>query len=169
VLGPDAYGSGMTSHSVGRAPEWPPQIGARRVRAPLVICYRVSRDTSRHRQCSQRAHSSRLPRLRRWICPHAYASRPLSAPKPVGKSRFRPVLNHIEDALGNDLRRSDLASLMGLSISQLSHAFTAAYGVASHHYILQRRIDKAKGLSRNSNATVTVSSARVRLRGTVCR
>jgi len=78
-----------------------------------------------------------------------------------GASRFKPVLDHIEDVLEGDPSLSDLASLMGLSVSHFSHAFTAAYGVAPHRYILQRRIEKAKALLRTSDATVATISARV--------
>jgi AraC family transcriptional regulator len=78
-----------------------------------------------------------------------------------GASRFKPVLDHIEGVLESDPSLSDLASLMGLSVSHFSHAFTAAYGVAPHRYILQRRIEKAKALLRTSDATVATISARV--------
>lgn len=78
-----------------------------------------------------------------------------------GASRFKPVLDRIEDVLESDPSLSELASLMGLSVSHFSHAFTAAYGVAPHRYILQRRIQKAKALLRTSDATVATISARV--------
>jgi AraC family transcriptional regulator len=78
-----------------------------------------------------------------------------------GASRFKPVLDHIEGVLESDPSLSDLASLMGLSVSHFSHAFTAAYGVAPHRYILQRRIEKAKALLRTSDATVAMISERV--------
>jgi AraC-like DNA-binding protein len=79
----------------------------------------------------------------------------------VGTSRFRPVLDHIEDTLGADTSLSTLAALTGLSVSHFSHAFNTAYGVAPHRYILQRRIEKAKLLLSTSNATITVISQRV--------
>jgi AraC family transcriptional regulator len=79
----------------------------------------------------------------------------------AGASRFKPVLARIDDSLGSEAPLSELASLMGLSISRFSHAFSDTYGVAPHRYILQRRIDKAKALLRTSDATVAAISARV--------
>lgn len=93
----------------------------------------------------------------------ACSSKPFPPPPNanVGAKRFRQVLEHIEGSLETDTSLSDLASLTGLSVSHFSHAFTAAQGVAPHRYILQRRIDKAKALLRNSDATVASISARV--------
>jgi AraC family transcriptional regulator len=93
----------------------------------------------------------------------ACAPRALPAPDTaaVGRARFKPVLDHIEDTLENDTSLADLAALTGLSVSHFSHAFNSAYGVAPHRYILRRRIDKAKGLLRTSNQTVAAISAHV--------
>lgn len=86
---------------------------------------------------------------------------PLPSNANVGKSRFKPVLDHIEDSLECDTPLSDLAALTGLSVSHFSHAFNAAYGVAPHRYILGRRIDKAKVLLVNSDFTISAISSRV--------
>jgi AraC family transcriptional regulator len=79
----------------------------------------------------------------------------------VGTSRFKLVVDRIEETLESDPGLSDLAALMGLSVSHFSHAFAAAYGVAPHRYIMRRRIDRAKALLRTSDATVATISARV--------
>jgi AraC-like DNA-binding protein len=86
---------------------------------------------------------------------------PLPSAANVGKSRFKPVLDHIEDNLESDTPLSDLAALTGLSVSHFAHAFNAAYGVAPHRYILGRRIDKAKVLLVNSDFTISAISSRV--------
>jgi AraC family transcriptional regulator len=93
----------------------------------------------------------------------ACATKPFALPGSVnvGKSRFKPVLDHIEDTLESDTSLSDLAAITGLSVSHFSHAFNAAYGVAPHRYILQRRIDKAKMLLVNSDFTIAAISSRV--------
>jgi AraC family transcriptional regulator len=93
----------------------------------------------------------------------AYSTKPLSPPSSanVGKSRFRPVLDHIEDTLESDTTLSELAALTGLSVSHFSHAFNAAYGIAPHRYILRRRIDKAKTLLGASDSTIAAISSRV--------
>jgi AraC family transcriptional regulator len=79
----------------------------------------------------------------------------------IGKARFRPVLDHIEDSLESDTSLADLAALTGLSVSHFSRAFNSAYGVAPHRYILRRRIDKAKRLLRTSDKTIAAVSAHV--------
>jgi AraC-like DNA-binding protein len=93
----------------------------------------------------------------------ACATKPFPPPSTagVGKSRFKPVLDHIEDTLESDTTLSDLAALTGLSVSHFSHAFYAAYGIAPHRYILRRRIDKAKMLLSASNSTIAAISSRV--------
>jgi AraC family transcriptional regulator len=93
----------------------------------------------------------------------ACATKPFLPPSSatIGKSRFKPVLDHIEDTLESDTTLSDLAALTGLSVSHFSHAFNAAYGIAPHRYILRRRIDKAKTLLGASNSTIAAISSRV--------
>jgi AraC family transcriptional regulator len=93
----------------------------------------------------------------------AYATKPfpLLNTANIGKSRFKPVLDHIEDSLESDTSLSDLAAITGLSVSHFSHAFNAEYGVAPHRYILQRRIDKAKALLSNTDFTIAAISSRV--------
>jgi AraC family transcriptional regulator len=93
----------------------------------------------------------------------AFATKPPRPPSTasIGKSRFKPVLDHIEDTLEADTTLSDLAALTGLSVSHFSHAFNAAYGVAPHRYILRRRIDKAKMLLGASDSTIAAISSRV--------
>jgi|GEM_PF-2684918 AraC-like DNA-binding protein len=93
----------------------------------------------------------------------ACAAKPFPSPSTgaVGKSRFKPVLDHIEDTLESDTTLSDLAALTGLSVSHFSHAFNATYGIAPHRYILRRRIDKAKTLLGASDSTIAAISSRV--------
>jgi AraC family transcriptional regulator len=93
----------------------------------------------------------------------AFASKPFLPPRTatIGNSRFKPVLDHIEESLESDTTLSDLAALTGLSISHFSHAFNATYGIAPHRYILRRRIDRAKTLLGVSDSTITEISSRV--------
>jgi len=93
----------------------------------------------------------------------ACATKPFPPPSTatVGRTRFKPVLDHIEDTLESDTPLSDLAALTGLSVSHFSHAFNAAYGIAPHRYILRRRIDKAKTLLGTSDSTIAAISSRV--------
>jgi AraC family transcriptional regulator len=110
-----------------------------------------------------RAYADALTTVLAYELLRAYATKPVSPPRGtlLRASRFKPVLDRIEESLANDAGLSELASLVGLSVSRFSHAFNAAYGVAPHRYILQRRIERAKVLLRRSDATVASVSARV--------
>jgi AraC family transcriptional regulator len=110
-----------------------------------------------------RAYAEALTAVLAFELFHSFATKPVLPPlkSNAGSSRFKLVLDHIENTLESDTSVSDLAPLMGLSVSHFSHAFTAAYGVAPYHYILQRRIDKAKTLLRSSDVTIAAICARV--------
>lgn len=110
-----------------------------------------------------RSYADALALVFTWELLRAYAAGPLPVPvtATVGKSRFKPVLDHIEDTLESDTSLSDLAAITGLSVSHFAHAFNAAYGVAPHRYILRRRIDKAKALLGNSDFTIAAISYRL--------
>lgn len=69
----------------------------------------------------------------------------------MGTSRFKPVLEFIEESLDRDVGLFELASLVGLSFTHFPHAFKAAYGVAPYRYILKRRVERAKQLLRATN------------------
>jgi AraC-like DNA-binding protein len=86
----------------------------------------------------------------------AFGSRPLP-PLPsthIGATRFKTVLDYIDSALDEDISLHFLAQLVGLSSSHFSHAFKSKYGVAPYHYILQRRVMRAKSLLRLTDDTV---------------
>jgi AraC family transcriptional regulator len=137
-----------------------PQFGASRIAPGLLerleaLC--LAADTF------PRSYADALAVIFTFELLRAYATKPfphLDAAN-IGKSRFKPVLDHIEDTLESDTSLSDLAAITGLSVSHFSHAFNAAYGVAPHRYILQRRIDKAKSLLVNSDFTIAAISSRV--------
>jgi AraC-like DNA-binding protein len=72
----------------------------------------------------------------------------------IGTTRFKTVLDYIDSALDEDISLHFLAQLVGLSSSHFSHAFKSKYGVAPYHYILQRRVMRAKSLLRLTDDTV---------------
>lgn len=79
----------------------------------------------------------------------------------VGSTRFKVVLDFIEQYLDRDIGLSELASLVGLSVTHFSHAFKSSYGVSPHRYISQRRIKRAQTLLRTTNDTIATIAARV--------
>jgi AraC family transcriptional regulator len=79
----------------------------------------------------------------------------------VGSTRFKVVLDFIEQCLDRDLGLNELASLVGLSVTHFSHAFKTSYGVSPHRYISQRRIKRAQTLLRTTDETIATIAARV--------
>ncbi len=60
--------------------------------------------------------------------------------------RANRVLAHVEQHLDGPLRSDALAALAGLSTGHFIRAFKARFGLPPHAYVLQRRIERAKGL-----------------------
>jgi AraC-like DNA-binding protein len=94
---------------------------------------------------------------------HASATKPLPPRLTaiVGSTRFKVVLDFIEEYLDRDISLTELASLVGLSVTHFSHAFKSSYGVSPHRYISQRRIKRAQTLLRTTNDTIATIAARV--------
>lgn len=72
-----------------------------------------------------------------------------------GGSRFRPATEFIEENLDREISLCELASMVALSVSHFAHAFKAEYGVSPYHYIIVRRIERAKTLLRTTDDTIT--------------
>jgi AraC family transcriptional regulator len=69
--------------------------------------------------------------------------------------QIRTVAQHIEEHLSKQISLAALASLARLSQSHFSRAFKKSFGVPPHEYHVQRRIDKAKALLAEREASVT--------------
>jgi AraC family transcriptional regulator len=69
--------------------------------------------------------------------------------------QMRIVAQHIEDRLDEHISLSTLASLARLSQSHFSRAFKQSFGIPPHEYHTQRRIEKAKSLLAERDASVT--------------
>jgi len=61
----------------------------------------------------------------------------------------------IEDRLDGELRLSVLAGECGLSTSHFSRSFKRSFGVPVHRYVMQRRVERAKSLMKNSVMSLT--------------
>jgi AraC family transcriptional regulator len=67
----------------------------------------------------------------------------------------RVVIQHIEEHLSEQISLVTLADLARVSQSHFSRAFKQSFGVPPHEYHVQRRIDKAKALLAEREASVT--------------
>lgn len=68
--------------------------------------------------------------------------------------RMRHVRDLIESGLGGDLGLTRLAAEAGIGEHAFSVAFTRAFGVTPHRYVVQRRIERAKELLRGTDLPV---------------
>jgi AraC family transcriptional regulator len=69
--------------------------------------------------------------------------------------QMRIVTQHIEEHVGEQISLSTLAKLARLSPAHFCRAFKQSFGVPPHEYHVQRRIEKAKALLAERNASVT--------------
>jgi AraC family transcriptional regulator len=69
-------------------------------------------------------------------------------------SRFAAATDFVEENLDRKIALRELASLAALSVSRFSHAFKAEYGMSPYHYLIVRRIERAKTLLRTTDDTV---------------
>lgn len=78
---------------------------------------------------------------------------PLGAPTlALAPWQERKVLRYVEEHLGRPIRTLELASLVGLSVSQFSRRFRGSFGLPAHAYMIRARLDHAKALMRQSGA-----------------
>ncbi|WP_234729614.1 helix-turn-helix domain-containing protein [Acidocella facilis] len=60
--------------------------------------------------------------------------------------RLRRAVDYIESHLGEDVRLPALAAVVGFSVHHFSEVFKAETGSAPHHFLIWRRIHRAKEL-----------------------
>jgi len=84
----------------------------------------------------------------------AAAPTPTVARGGLTPKRLRMVKDYIETNLVNEITLSDLAAVAGVSYAHFCRAFHTSVGMASHQYIVRRRIDMAKDLLANSNLPI---------------
>lgn len=68
--------------------------------------------------------------------------------------RLKRVLEFIEHNLANDIRLRQLAGVACLSAHHFSELFRESTGVSPYRYVLERRVEHAKALLRNSMMNV---------------
>jgi AraC-like DNA-binding protein len=80
----------------------------------------------------------------------------IGASRKIAKAhRFAPVIAHINARLGEPIEASELYRLAGLSHSQFSEAFRAAFGTSLTRYIQAQRLKRARRLLRSTDLSVT--------------
>jgi AraC family transcriptional regulator len=64
------------------------------------------------------------------------------------------ALDYIEANLANNLSIGEIAGALSMSRGQFAHAFSNTTGIAPHRYVMERRIELAKSLLRETNLPV---------------
>jgi AraC family transcriptional regulator len=80
--------------------------------------------------------------------------------KRLSDRRLRRVLDYIEDNLAENVSLSDLAAVVGLSVSHFKVLFREAVGVPPHQYLIQRRVERARNLLGESALSISQIATR---------
>ena len=75
--------------------------------------------------------------------------------------KLRRAIRYIDDNLSRQLTLAALAKAVALSPGHFAHAFREATGVAPHRYVLERRVERAKALLRQSDLPITEIADRI--------
>jgi AraC family transcriptional regulator len=75
--------------------------------------------------------------------------------------KLRRAIEHIDENLGKQVSLAGLASIVALSPGHFAHAFREATGVAPHRYMIERRVERAKTLLRQSDLPITEIAHRI--------
>jgi len=85
---------------------------------------------------------------RHFVDPSAIALTPSNG---LSRERLTRVQDYIEAHLDDPLTLTELAGVACLSAYHFSRSFKQATGVGLHHYVMQRRLERAKTLMRRTN------------------
>jgi AraC family transcriptional regulator len=86
---------------------------------------------------------------------------PLPTSQGLSPERLHRVRDYVEAHLDEDLSLTILADIACLSPYHFSRSFKQATGVGLHHYVMQRRIERAKTLMRRTNQPLALIAQEV--------
>jgi AraC-like DNA-binding protein len=73
---------------------------------------------------------------------------------PLQKWRLKRVVEYVDSHLSSRITLAGMAAAAGLSRMHFAAQFRAATATRPHHYVLQRRIERAQELLRNRESTL---------------
>ena len=87
---------------------------------------------------------------------HSSAGRRMEdAMAPLPRYKLRRATEYIDDNLRESLVLKDIAGTVSMSQYHFAHVFKQTVGVTPHHYVIERRIERAKSLLRDTTWPVT--------------
>ncbi|HTQ02570.1 MAG TPA: AraC family transcriptional regulator [Polyangiaceae bacterium] len=80
-----------------------------------------------------------------------------ATPRPGGLAAWQRlrVTEFLRERLDGKVRLAELAELCELSVSRFAHSFKTTFGVSAHHFLLERRIERARELLAESKAPLS--------------
>jgi AraC family transcriptional regulator len=72
----------------------------------------------------------------------------------LSERQILQVVKYINEHLNQDIKLADLAALLDISESHLSHRFKQSLGMTPHQYLLQQRIERAKQLLKQGDHSI---------------
>ncbi len=75
--------------------------------------------------------------------------------------KLRRAIEYIDENLSRPVTLAALANAVALSPGHFAHAFREATGVAPHRYVVERRVEAAKALLRQSDLPITEIADRI--------
>jgi len=79
---------------------------------------------------------------------------PRAAPGKLSAKALKRALDYIEANLANDLTIHEIATMLTMSTSHFAHAFKISTGIAPHRYVIERRVELAKTLLRDTSLSI---------------
>lgn len=89
--------------------------------------------------------------LRQYAAPN---SRLIVHESSLSERQILQVVEYTNEHLSQDIKLADLAGLLGISQSHLSHRFKQAIRMTPHQYLLQQRIERAKQLLKHTDQSI---------------
>jgi AraC family transcriptional regulator len=84
-----------------------------------------------------------------------------SSPGELSPTAYERAVDYIEANLANDLTIQDIADALSMSASHFAHSFKQTSGVTPHQFVMERRIEVAKALLRETTLPIANLSSRV--------
>ena len=72
----------------------------------------------------------------------------------LSERQILQVVEYINEHLNQDIKLADLAALLTISESHLSHQFKQSIGMTPHQYLLQQRVERAKELLKQGDRSI---------------
>ena len=83
----------------------------------------------------------------------------------VNGMRLRRVIEYIEEHLNEDISLCTLAAIAGISVHHFHEVFKAEAGTAPHHFLIQRRVHRAKELLLGTSMSIAQIAGEVGFSG----